>query len=484
MAVYDRRHLDLGQLSATRAFRSPKSPPRFNLGRKRRQHGRRILAELESAFDAADKERENRKRSDWESPSEGIYLEVEVSPNAGYQNLERKTEGTRQGAVKIDENGAQRVALFVKDETRPKFESVFRKYAGAGRTKSGNIPQKDRVEPIEHFRAARLGTFWRDDPKSLPSSSRAKMWWALWCFSDSVQHVEELGRRLKLTIGAEDTILRFPEVIVLSVHGRRSDIETLLHLTGGISEIRKATDTPSAFIDELSDIVHEFTENLAERINWPGRGSEHPAVCLLDTGVNRAHSLIEPALASVDMHAVVSAWGVDDHHETGHGSGMAGLALHGDLTAPLGGTSRPILSHRLDSVKILPPPKKFKPNDPSSYGAITASAAALPEIRNPARSRVYCSAVTNLDRSGAEPTGWSATIDQISSGANVANEDHDQTRRLFVQAIGNIPDNSKPKLIADFDAFPGEDPAQAWNAVTVGGVTMNSEIFDKGYRSL
>lgn len=481
MAEYDRRHLDLGQLSATREFRSPKSPPRVNLGRNRRQHGRRILAELESAFDAADEERENRDRSDWTAPSEGIYLEVEVSPNASLQNLERKTEGTRQGAVTIDENGAQRVALFVKDETRPKFESVFRKYAGSDRTKGGNIPLKDRVESIEHIRAARLGTFWRDDPKSLPSSSHVEMWWALWCFKDSVQYVEELGRRLKLTIGAEDTRLRFPEVIVLPVHARRSDIETLLHLTGGISEIRKATDTPSAFIDELSDSVTEFTENLAERITWPGRGAELPAVCLLDTGVNRAHPLIEPALASDDMHAVVPAWGVDDHHETGHGSGMAGIALHGDLTAPLGGASSPILSHRMESVKILPPKKGFKPNDPSSYGAITASATALPEIQNPARSRVYCSTVTNLGRSGAEPSGWSASIDQICSGANVADDDHDQTRRLFVQAIGNIPDSSEPKKIANFDAFPGEDPAQAWNAVTVGGVTMFSEIFDKGY---
>ena len=69
--------------------------------------------------------------------------------------------------------------------------------------------------------------------------------------------------------------------------------------------------------------------------------------------VNRAHVLIEPALAANDTIALIAAWGSDDSHPEGHGTGMAGLALHGDLVAPLSDESELSLTHRLESVKIL-----------------------------------------------------------------------------------------------------------------------------------
>ena len=78
-----------------------------------------------------------------------------------------------------------------------------------------------------------------------------------------------------------------------------------------IIEFRQATGTPATYIDDLNpDEQVEWTNDLAERIEWPS--TNVPAVCLLDTGVNRAQNLIEPALADQDMHAVVSNWGTDD----------------------------------------------------------------------------------------------------------------------------------------------------------------------------
>src|SRR5690606_27919636 len=109
--------------------------------------------------------------------------------------------------------------------------------------------------------------------------------------------------------------------------------------------------------------------------------NDAPAVCLFDTGVNRAHVLIEPALAEDDARAVVDAWGATDGPE-GHGTAMAGLALHGDLVAPLSDDREVVLGHRLESVRILPA-DGFPPNDPASYGPITQSATALAEIGAP-----------------------------------------------------------------------------------------------------
>ncbi|WP_207209497.1 S8 family peptidase [Frigidibacter mobilis] len=479
MAEYEHRHIDFSGLGVVRDYKSPGSNARQRtLQRIREEHGRRVVGELDVAFRSADRGREALDLPDGTPPPDGIYLEVELAPGAGPTTLERKREGTRQGAVTVTANGIRRIALFVPDDTRDVFDAVFRDYAFA-EVEGDKIPKKSRVEPVEHIRTARLQTFWRDDPAALPDDSQAEMWWALWCFTDRVERVDELARRLGLTVGGDDTRLRFPEVTVLPVHGRRAAIELLLFSTGGIAEIRRATDTPAVFTDELSGMANDFVEDLAERVTWPGRAV--PAVCLLDTGVNRGHALIEPALDRDDLYAVVADWGVDDHSDIGHGSGMAGLALHGDLTAPLADASQPVLSHRLESVKILPP-DGFEPNDPFSYGAITTSAASLPEISAPERPRVFCAAITNENRSGAEPTGWSAALDQISSGADAVDEGPDHIRRLFVQALGNIGDSSRADEISDADAFPGEDPAQAWNVLTVGGITLKSDIAERGYR--
>ena len=44
-------------------------------------------------------------------------------------------------------------------------------------------------------------------------------------------------------------------------------------------------------------------------------GQDAPAVCMFDTGVNRGHALIEPALAPDDMHTLNEDWGVDDQDQ-------------------------------------------------------------------------------------------------------------------------------------------------------------------------
>jgi hypothetical protein len=56
-------------------------------------------------------------------------------------------------------------------------------------------------------------------------------------------------------------------------------------------------------------------------------------------------------------------------------------------------------------------------------------------------------------------------------------------RRLILLSAGNIPDNSIAAEIADADAFPAEDPSQAWNALTIGGYTDKTEIGEAGYDS-
>ena len=162
--------------------------------------------------------------------------------------------------------------------------------------------------------------------------------------------------------------LHFPEHVVLPVLADRATIELMLFARLSIVELRRASDSPAFFLNDMDrDEQRAVAEHLAERTEWPG--ADVPAVCLLDTGVNRSHILIEPTLAETDMAAVKPEWGVADSPQ-GHGTGMAGLALYGDLTPRLAGDGVEPLNHRLESVKILPP-DGFERTEERFYGAVT-----------------------------------------------------------------------------------------------------------------
>ena len=482
MSEYDKPHLDISSLVQRGEYKSPTSNARSGaVQRIRADHGQRLATELHEAFARAD-EGQGAPLADLPGidPPGGTFIEVELSPGAGALLVERKTEGTRQSAEKVLENGARTLALFVPDESRDTLAAVIADYTdGEITSPKGTPPRASRIEPLEHFREARLRTFWRDDPEALPTDPRAELWWGAWCFNDRVDRVMEIAEALGMQVGDAGMRMLFPETTVIPLFGRVSAIELLLFASGGIAELRRASDNPAVFTQDLKEDLPAFIDELAERVTWPG--AQAAAVCLLDSGVNRAHPLIEPALSENDLLAIDPEWGGDDHeHGPGHGTGMASLALHGDLVAPLADQSEPVLSHRIESVKILPP-QGFPPNEPHSYGPITQSAVALSEINNPERSRVFCMAVTNTNRTGAEASAWSAAIDQAAAGAEGGDPDNPAPKRLFMLAAGNVPDSAVAADIEDADAFPALDPAQAWNALAIGGYTQRTDIAEAGY---
>src|SRR5690606_2660736 len=119
-----------------------------------------------------------------------------------------------------------------------------------------------------------------------------------------------------------------------------------------------------------------------------------------------------------------------------------------------------VLTHRLESVKILP---NSGANEPELYGAITAHGIAQAEVQAPERSRVICLAVTSPNGTAAgRPSSWSAEIDRLCYG-------EDGFRRLIVVSAGNIRDILLQDEYLDRNDIESIDsPAQAWNAITVG----------------
>lgn len=465
-------HIDIARFSISQVYQgeaggSGGSP------RVRQEHGRRLQNELNEALALADRLRPTDDRLE---PPGGTFIEVKLRSGAKSDVLDQRTQGIRSGAAKADEQNERTIALFVSNTARPVFQQIVEDYLNGPLTpKGGNPPNQKKIEAIEAFRSARLETFWTDDPRELPADPHHQMWWALWCWAGSEAAIEDVCARLQVRAADSDRRLYFPEIVVVPVFATRATIELMLFATGAIAELRRASDSPYFFTDEVRGDERPWVEDLAERTVWPT--NDAPAVCLFDTGVNRGHALIEPALATGDMHALDRDWGNDDHDRLGHGTAMAGLALHGDLTAALVDRSERRLTHRLESVKFLPP-QGFDPLQPHSYGVMTQMAVALPEITAPDRPRVYCMAITNEDVSGATPSAWSAAVDQAANGSMIGDE-ADAPKRLIIVSGGNTPAHIDMALIRPQDEYPIEDPAQSWNALTVGGYTDKDTIRER-----
>ena len=460
--------------------------PRRNMGngsapRVREQHGAILLEQLRAAF---------QKTVETPAPDErfgrcdGAYYEVELRKGSDAEALDKKRSGIFSGAAKRDaETEVISTVLFVPDESFPVLETILDEYRAGPLTAKGKPRYNSYVEPIETIRRARLFSFWTDNPSGLPDDPQTQIWWEVWCLQGFENNVLHVLQKLGCRIADDDYRLIFPEMVVVPVFARRVDIEVALFACRGITELRRGSDTPSFFVEDERENQHGWADDLAERIVWPG--SDVPRVCLLDTGVNRAHVLIEPALAEGDLLTVNPDWVPTDNQMESHGTEMAGLALHGDLFAALQDQGERPLHHRLESVRIMPA-DGFPPNKPVRFGSITSSAVALAEIQNTDFDRVFCMAITNEDVSGERGTSWSASIDRAAIG-KMEGDDENAPHRLFFISTGNIPAVMNFADLKSPEEYPIEDPAQAWNALTVGGYTEKQIIDDtglNGYQSM
>lgn len=469
MPTYDLPHIDISDRRLRRDYQDiQRDMSRVGAPRTREEHGARVRQQLLNVLQASDDARPQREEL---GPRQGTYLEVElIRGKHPEKSVERKSRGMHPGAVTLAANDAEKVVLYVPDAARPIVQQMLDNYTDGDLTGSGNPRNKDFVEPIEEIRQALLTSFWTDDPATLPHDPNSEIWWELWCFPGTEDSTVGLIQRLGGRTADPDLWMTFPEAVVIPALASRASIELLMFAPFSLLELRRASANPTFFTDVHRDEQYRWAEHLAERTVWPGNNV--PAVCLFDTGVNRAHALIEPALSVSDLLAAREAWGGDDNE--GHGTQMAGLALHGDLTPRLLDDAPHPLTHRLESVKLLPPPG-FAPNHPNSLGAITQSGIARSEINSPDRHRVFCMAITNQNVSGARSSTWSAAIDQAAAGV-MPGDEANAPKRLFVVSAGNIPPEIERHRLLPNDAYPVEDPSQAWNALTVGGYTDKMNI--------
>lgn len=451
--------------SRYRSHSQPRTPKEFD----REAHSDQLLSELKKGVAKFQDERPEDPKL---GSSEGIYLEVVLRSGSSVIDVLQKNQ-MEVGATKVMPNGDKVVGLYVPEKTLPILHRILDDYGHAPLSEtSGKPPNQPRVEAIDQIRAANFLSFWNDDRFRLPVDDHTPIWWEVWCALDHEADLEEMCTTMDFQMGSHESRLRFPESVVVPVLASKIGIELVLFARFTIQELRRSDDTPAFYMEDCDeDTQLEWIESFAQNVIWPD--TDVPYVSILDTGVNRAHDLLEPALSPTDLYAINRDWQTNDtghKNLSSHGTQMASLALHGDLTSLLSSTAPHRLLHRLESVKIIPP-RGFPDNEKTSLGRLNEIAVLDPEAAQPNHKRIHCLATSNKDRAGEQPSQWSAALDRLAAGA-LNEDDETEPSRLFVVSAGNTEGGVQQfdDLQAPLDA-PVLDPAQAWNALSVGGYT-------------
>jgi hypothetical protein len=383
------------------------------------------------------------------------------------KSLEERRSGIRLLNVRREGEGNQEQMLatvYVPNNKRGHFLRKINTYSNE-ETNSGKPKHEKLVNSISDIRRSVLESFWQDDRALMPGHTPT--WIEVWLSSDTNESIDRFEALLQQhRIKKAEGIIRFPERIVLMILASRTQLEQLIELSDDVAEFRLAKEVASFFI-ELENLEQlEWNRELLNRTEVDE--NSNVVVCIIDSGVNNGHLLIQPVLFDSDLHTVNSAWGTNDHN--GHGTLMAGVTAYGDLMDALTSRDRIRIAHRLESAKILPPPPARNPQQ--LWGYMTAQGLYRAEIQEPYRKRISCLAVTSIDfRDRGRPSSWSGKLDELTSGYE------DDQKRLIIVSAGNTedPDNWR-RYFADNLTNEVHDPGQAWNALTIGAYTEKVNI--------
>ena len=295
-----------------------------------------------------------------------MYIEFESEPDfeLALNSLESIRQGIELTAVR-QRASVMLATVFIPEGKLSYFTNKLEAYSSE-QTSTGKAKNERLFAGVSEIHLAALESFWTDDESLFPQSDDP-FWWEVWLRVGSDREAildafRQHGSRLQLKIGLSS--IRFPDRTVVLVHGRKSQMGQSAELLDCIAELRKAKDPPSFFVNMTAFEQMEWLKDLRDRLEPPA--DDAPAVCMLDTGVNNTHPLIEPVLPDSSLLTCHPESSTTDHD--GHGTEMAGVAAYGDLAHLLASKQTVKLAHQLESVKILP---ATGANDPELYGAIT-----------------------------------------------------------------------------------------------------------------
>ena len=451
--------------------------------RNRVAHSQKLLNQFDAIWQA--KEQLQRQRgAEQIATREGTY--ISFTSAADHDLITKSLEDLRKGIrllnikeIPVGENQTQiRATVYVPNGKEGHFISKIQKYQQE-ETAKGEPKNAPLVNSIEDVSIALLEGLWTDNPQLIPEENTK--WCEAWLNVNTKENQEQeqiaqfLTTLENIGIAYKHNSIIFPERAVLLVNANRAQLIELMLQSDLLAEFRAGQEPAGFWVNESNVEQQNWVNDLLGRIELV---DSNVKVCLLDSGVNNGHQLLQPLIDDANTLTVDNVWGTDDHESgAGHGTLMAGVAAYGKMEQVLVSQNQVPLTHRLCSVKILPRPHQ-NGTPKELWGDITAQAIARAEIQNPNMVLVYCMSVTSTeDVNVGRPSSWSGAVDNLAYGDG-------ENQRLIIVSAGNIRDDESWQNYP-YSNFTSsvQNPAQAWNAVVAGAHTEKVQVTDPNFQN-
>lgn len=408
-------------------------------------------------------------------PAVGAKLDVDPLGDAKQARLIGVETGS--GIVLLDAIGPELAYLRKKIEAFGDESKVTRK-TGPDGTVTIHRKSEAAVAPIETVRLATPMDLQGPALRSAGLPADQPCWLEIGCRggyraaeAENDNTRQQVTRQLSL-IGVTSQPDEFlgPEVIYFFTRLSWTQAEKLIRSTDCVYEVELA---PAAWRD--SKLFDEIKTSDITGFKLEPPHADAPAVALLDTGIASNHPLLRGAILSA---TTATAYFPSPEDTFGHGTNMAGIALHPDLGGAIQ-LGQAKATHWLQSCKLVQIPGKGLASDDNyeiwpvlTQGAVDSIEAADPGLRGRAFALAITRSLQDPPLDGIAPTLWSHAVDLLAFGGDRG--------RLFVVSAGNAREDKwaalaelHPQLqITEFI----HEPAQASNAITVGAYTERVTI--------
>lgn len=396
----------------------------------------------------------------------GICVELVSAPNAeiqpdrlldnGWELLNERQTGKKPNIVKFQ-------TWFVPDGRLGILASIVGDYLT--RTRKGQPLYRPLIDAIEKVAIAAASQLWTETE---PFPADDTLWFEIW-LRRGASETERQAIITQFKLFADQNGIRvgegqiiLPEHTIVAAYGKGSDLARDFKLLNCIAEIRRGRDYADVFSFMRPGEQFEYAAELLDRVAPADENA--PWVCVLDTGINRGHPLLERFIGENNNLTIKQDWTPAD--DDNHGTLMAGLCLYGDLAQILSGTESINLPVNVEGVKIVPPPQQRK-SDEKLAGYFTAQGVSLAEGAAKDRKRTWCITTTMSEPNPATPSSWSAQMDRLACGL----DNDDEVHRLLCLSAGNIPQDLWAQYPQSNYAHSIRNPGQSWNALCVGAYT-------------
>ncbi|EOY1421724.1 S8 family peptidase [Yersinia enterocolitica] len=399
-----------------------------------------------------------------EDEPSGIFVSFDSEVNYEISIESLDTKDFKLCNVKVH-NGIQTATVFIPENKRITFRNKLQAYS----KQEKSICNNKLFDNIRNIRLADISSFFTSHDSLYPAEDE-EIWWEVWLGVRSFERKEvdsflHFCSNNGISVGTSK--LFFERASVVVVKASIKILQESIILISCLQELRRVVDTPHFLLSQNNQEQAEWARSILSRLDI--NNGDGTSAVILDSGVNINHPLIAPTTYPELHHSWGKDWPKYDKTND-HGSLQAGLVIYGDISEAIL-TDEPInVNFTLESCRI------FSPNDDIEkflYGALTnyAVSATRNVIDN---NKIYSLAVTaDNDGLSGQPTSWSAEIDQLHCLKN---------NNLFVISAGNIRDLS---VLGNYPTinreYPIEDPAQSWNALTVGAYTKKVAVREHSF---